>query len=61
MGCGNSRNICEDLKVMLDRMRGMIDNKERMLKEKDDKEVRKINDELHDNYMLKAPPTTITC
>ena len=31
---------------MLDRMRGMIDNKERMLKEKDDKEVRKINDEL---------------
>lgn len=46
MGCGNSRNICEDLKMMLDRMRGMIDNKERMLKEKDDKEVRKINDEL---------------
>lgn len=46
MGCGNSRNIFEDLKVMLDRMRGMIDNKERMLKEKDDKEVRKINDEL---------------
>lgn len=46
MGCGNSRNVCEDLKIMLDKMRVMIDNKERYLKEKDDKELKRINDEI---------------